>query len=93
MCSAVFLGVFRSLAEFGNKALIKIYPTDYSDVLTYYMRERIFRVIFEDEHSGTIQIQADRLQKFRSYSLPTLHLRNSNYKRYSTTFADDTVIL
>lgn len=39
MCSAVFLGVFRSLAEFGNKGLIKIYPTDYSDVLTYYMRE------------------------------------------------------
>jgi hypothetical protein len=71
-------------------------PKQYSDILTSYIRERIFRVKFEDEYSGSKQIKAGVPQG--SVFGPILNLLYTcdiptTEDTLLATFADDTAIL
>jgi hypothetical protein len=71
-------------------------PKQYSDILTSYIRERIFRVKFENEYSGSKQIKAGVPQ--RSVFGPILYLLYTSdipttEDALLATFADDTAVL
>jgi hypothetical protein len=53
--SQAFDRVWNKGLEYKLRSLL---PKQYSDILTSYIRERIFRVKFEDEYSGSKQIKA-----------------------------------
>jgi hypothetical protein len=62
ICTAVFLdvsqafdGVWHEGLEYQLRSLL---PKQYGDILTSYIRERIFRVKFENEYSASKQIKA-----------------------------------
>jgi hypothetical protein len=68
----------------------------YSDILTSYIRERIFRVKFENEYSGSKQIKAGVPQGSVLgsilYLLYTSHIPTTQ-DTLLATFADDTGVL
>jgi hypothetical protein len=76
--------------------LRSLLPKQYSDILTSYIRERIFRVKFENEYSGSKQIKAGVPQG--SVLGPVLYLLYTSdipttEDTLLATFADDTVVL
>jgi hypothetical protein len=53
--SQAFNRVWNKGLEYKLRSLL---PKQYSDMLTSYIRERIFRVKFENDYSGSKQIKA-----------------------------------
>jgi hypothetical protein len=76
--------------------LRSLLPKQYSDILTSYIRERIFRVKFEDEYSGNKQIKTCVTQGSVLgsilYLLYTTDIPTTE-DTLLTTFADDTAVL
>jgi hypothetical protein len=100
ICTAVFLDVSQAFDRVWHKGLEyklrSLLPKQYSDILTSYIRERIFRVKFEDEYSGCKQIKAGVLQG--SVLGPILYLPYTSdipttEDTLLATFADDTALL
>jgi hypothetical protein len=100
ICTAVFLDVSQAFDRVWHKGLeyklSSLLPKQYSNILTSYIRERIFRLKFEDEYSGIKQIKAGVPQGSELgpilYLLYTSDIPTTEHTLLAT-FADDTVVL